>query len=343
MNILIHGYNTCCQNHMGGLQGRARKIKQLLEEKGNNVSFFAPFESKLAETDILHVFMATVENYNLIKCAKAKGCKVILSSIINLNNGFILDIVRKSINIIPKLVRFQKMYFELYKIADFIITETQKEKNFISKHLAIEPNKITVIPNGVDLMPKYEGQEIREFVKGEYILTVGRFDKNKNQLKLIKAMKNTNIELVFVGGADFSDEGKKYYKECLKEAETCKNIHFLGWQDANSPLLKSAYANANLLVLPSQRETFGMVLLEGALAGAKIAMSNTLPILEYSCFKNCNTFNPNNIEDIRKKVIKAYEEEKSEVLRKQVIETFSWDRIINQHLDLYERLLNHVK
>ena len=342
MNILIHGYNTCCQNHMGGLQARARKIRTLLEAKGNNVSFFSAFDSKLVDTDILHIFMATEENYNLIKCAKAKGCKVVISSIINLVDGKKMNFIRKYICRIPKLATYQKRFFEVFQLADFIISETQKEKDYLIKYYGVNSEKIEIIPNGVDVVEKYRGQEIKDIVTEPYILCVGRFDRNKNQLNLIKAMKNTGIDLVFIGGAEFSKVGQDYYKKCLEEAKNNEHIHFLGWQDHDAPLLKSAYANAELVVVPSYNETFGMVLLEGGMAGTKLSMSNTLPILEYNCFKDCKTFDPSNYENMREVIMAAYKEKNFGLIRQKLIDTFSWPNVIDKHLELYERLLNNV-
>lgn len=339
MNILIHGYNTCCQNNMGGVQTRARKFKQLLEEHDNNVSFFSAFDSKLENNDILHIFMATPENLNLIRCAKSKGCKVVISSIINLKGKRKLDFFANFLNKIPKLNTVIKATFDSLALADLVIAETEQEKVFLEKHYKVKPSKIVVIPNGADTEIKNGGDEIHQYVTERYILCVGRFDKNKNQLNLIKAMKDTDITVVFVGGPDHSDSGRDYYQKCVKEANGSKKFVFLGWQNNDSPLLRSAYSNAELLVCPSFQETFGMVLLEGGMAGCKLSISNTLPILEYECFDECITFKPNNIGDIKAKVTKAFNAPKDFALKEKLQSFFSWERIINQHINLYKDLL----
>ena len=341
MNIVIHGYNTCCQNAMGGVQARARKIKLLLEKRNNNVSFFSAFDSDLGKTDILHIFMATPENLSLIKCAKSKGCKVVISSIVNLDKGRKLDFFAKVLNRIPRLNTVVKATFDSLSAADCVIAETKKEKEFLIKHYGVDASKIVVIPNGIDCDVHSSGDEIFQYVSGKYILCVGRFDANKNQLNLIKAMKGTDLAVVFIGGPDYSESGADYYKKCLDEACGDNHFLFLGWQDIGSPLLKSAYSNAELLVCPSFQESFGLVLLEGGAAGCKLAISSTLPILEYSCFDDCVRFDPSNPKDIKEKVMQAYDAPRNPLLEKRIKSSFSWEHVIDEHIKLYERLLTN--
>ena len=155
-----------------------------------------------------------------------------------------------------------------------------------------------------------------------------------NQI-VIKAMKNTNIDIVFIGGPDHNNES--YYKECIKLAEDCDNIHFLGWQ-TDKKLIASAYGNADTFVLPSFHETFGLVLLEAGVSGAKLAISNTLPILEFDSFNTYNTFDPNSSEKIREAIMKTYNSEKDTVLKDKILQQFSWTNVIKLHLDLYSQL-----
>ena len=339
MKVIIHAYNTCCQNLMGGVQIRARKFKELLESRGIHTTFFSPFETVIENNDILHIFGARPENLWLMKCAKAKGAKVILSSIINAENGFKYDFYRLFVNRFIKLYTIQRMLFDVLREADMLIAETEKEKRFLVRHFGLKNDKIAVIPNGVEEPQNINNCEIQSITTKKYALCVGRFDKNKNQLNLINAIKDTNLNLVFVGGADYSqNNSNSYYNECVKQANNCDNIFFLGWLKSNSPLLASAYKNAEVLVAPSFQETFGLTIVEGGMAGAKLAISKTLPILEYDCFKDCLTFNPKDVKDIRNVVIKAFNDEKSDELKNRLIETFSWKTVIDKHIKIYDEM-----
>ena len=341
MNILIKSYNTCCQNKNGGVQSRLRSIANKLKNKGENVELFNEFTTDINQFDIIHFFKLEPENYALLKCAKSNGLKVVISSVIGLSdsNGKKLRLFQKIRRIMPFATTMEQSVNSL-ELADLIIAETEAEKLFIVRNYNIRSDKIVIIPNGVDYVD-YKGKEIFKAIGGEkrYILQVGRFDKNKNQLNVINAMKETGIDIVFIGGKDHSEKDN-YYQRCIDAAGGASNIHFLGWLDANSDLMKSAYANADTLILPSYQETFGMVAIEGGVAGAKLALSNTLPILGYSIFDECATFHPGNIGDIKKTLIETFRKDKSYDFTTRFRQAFSWNSIIDEHMKYYAEILN---
>lgn len=338
MKIIFQSYNTCCQNKAGGVQIRVRKIRELLVKKGIQVDFFAPFATKVEDYDILHIFYLSPESFDLVRYAKQKGVKIVLSPIVGLLGGKVLDFCYLFLNKIPILTA-HKMSFFVAQNSDLLLTESKREADFISKHYRIDDEKFRVIPNGIEC-EEYEGKEIYKNIGDvkKYVLQVGRFDENKNQLNVIKALCESKIDVVFVGGPVPTSE--VYYDECRAVAAGCEYFHFLGWQKPESSLLKSAYANADILILPSYQETFGLAVLEGAINGAKIAVSNTLPILEFDPLKNVATFNPSSIMDIRRTVISLLCEERNDRLKEEVKSYFSWDRIIDKHIESYEGLLD---
>lgn len=84
-----------------------------------------------------------------------------------------------------------------------------------------------------------------------------------------------------------------------------KNFFFLGWIEANSPIIASAYANAKALVIPSFQETFGFVIVEAAIYGTRIVGSKTIPLLRTEAFDRCHKFNPHSPKDIKRAVEKV--------------------------------------
>ncbi len=333
MKVLFHGYNTCFQNTAGGIQTRMRKLQHHLIQSGVDVSFFAPESTDLSNYDVLHLFRLDFENYALVKCAKEKGLRIVISSVVPINNGKRIDLLR-FVSKLPLLTTFTMMRSQLC-MADSIISETPSEAQFICNHYKIETSKIRVIPNGLDELNPCMGREVYDVLgfNSDYVLCVGRFDSNKNQLNLIKAMKNSGIETVFIGGP--GRDSSSYYDLCLKEADGCNNIHFLGWLEYDSALLKSAYSNCKLLVLPSYNETFGLAILEAVSAGANVAVSSTLPILDYGVFGKDNIFSPNDADDIRKVVTNIYNQPKPTDLYEKMKMAFSWESIVTQHIDCY--------
>ncbi len=335
MKVVLQGYNTCCQNKAGGVQIRIRKIASLLKEKGVEVELFNPFETDLSTCDVLHVFRLTIECLSMIQSAKKQGKLVVMSAIVPLK-GKVKLLFYKAIRRLPIVTTYKVMYQSLQQ-SDVIIVETKAEAAFLHSVYSVPFNRIRVIPNGLDI-DEYCGQEVFEAIgkRCEYILQVGRFDENKNQLNVIKALKDTGIDLVFIGGSDHTN--LSYYKQCEKEAKGCNNIHFLGWQSKDSKVLQSAYSNAKLVILPSHYETFGLVALEAGVAGANLALSNTLPILCYSSFKDCLTFNPDNVKQMNAVLSMAFSQPKDSTLKEKLINEFNWDKIIDKHIEIYERI-----
>lgn len=176
-------------------------------------------------------------------------------------------------------------------MADVIIVETPKEAVFLQKYYHVSNEKIKIIPNGAD-RPNNGNDSIYSEIgrKCNYALQVGRFDANKNQLNVIKAMKHTGIEVVFIGGA--SPAEPEYYEKCIQEARGADNFHFLGWLSTESELFQSAYSNAesyNFFIV-SRNIWFNYI--RRHYGRANPVVSNTLPVLEYDVLKKgCLSFN----------------------------------------------------
>ncbi len=338
MRILFHGYNTCCQNESGGVQNRMRTIQTLLgSREGIETELFNPYMSKIEDFDIFHFFMLNYENYDLMNFAKRMGKKVVLSSIINIKNGKIIDRYRKYYNKLPFLTT-QRINHYLINSADVVITESSKESQFINEHYKVSFDKLKVIPNGISLR-QYAGRDIYDKIGNveKYVVVIGRFDENKNQLNVVKALKGTGVDVVFIGGpAPYST---LYYDECVKTAGDDSHFHFIGWVEHGSDLFLSALSNADTMVFPSYQETFGLVALEAGVSGCKLALSQTLPILGYKSLENCYQFAPQSPNSIRESVLKALSDSRSMDIAERIKKEFSWETIIDQHVQLYSSLL----
>lgn len=334
MKVIFASYYTCCQNASGGVQNRLRKIASLLEERGIKTELFNPFETKLEKGDILHVFMVSTENYGLIKYAKSIGVRVIISTVVPMVNQQKLNIY-KVLSKLPIVTTYMLIKMSMIE-ADLLITESNAESLFINKYYRIPLEKMYVIPNGVDF-DDYSGNEIYERIgfSKRFILQVGRFDTNKNQINVIKAAKNKEYDVVFIGGAGIGCDNY-YYEECIKEAGEASNIHFLGWVENESYLIKSAYSHAEAVILPSYYETFGLTAIEGGAKGAKLIFSNTLPILSYNMFDKCHTFNPSRYTDIADAIEKTLNEPKDNNISARIRQFFNWKKIIDEHIKIYK-------
>lgn len=336
MKVLIQSYNTCCQNKSGGVQIRIRNFYKALRDANYEVDFFNWFSSDLREYDILHVFKLDIENLALIRSAKAMGKKVVLSPILNTINGKRVSFYyhfRKS----PFSTTY-KFLFQIIELVDIIIVETEEERNFLIKYYRAKAWKINVIGNGATDYSKGDESIYKRIGSvTKYVLHVGRFDENKNQLRVIQAVKGTDTHVVFIGGPDINSD--TYYEKCCYEAKGYDNVHLLGWIKNSDPLLASAYAHAKVIICSSFSETFGLTIVEGAIAGAQPILSNKLAILEDEHFKKCITFEPSSVRSIANAINKAMNTANSKVFSESIKKDFSWENIANLHIRIYESLV----
>jgi glycogen(starch) synthase len=150
----------------------------------------------------------------------------------------------------------------------------------VSELFQLEPSEIRVIGNGADFDPMAESRSQVETAdskgyQGEPLLVfAGRLVHEKGLQELIKALpllrrELPGLRLVVAGAgqqlADQQDRAARYGVSDL--------ICWAGFLDAAE--LAGLLAAADLVVVPSLYEPFGMVALEAQLAGTPVAVSDT--------------------------------------------------------------------
>lgn len=337
MKILIDSYNTVTQNEYGGVKLKIKDLKNNLIPFAD-VKLFDKWNDRLTDFDLLHIFMATTESLGVAQLAKKQGLPVVVSAIVNPSNKLKFGLNKFAGSVLHQSNAYatQKRLFDL---SDAIICETDNEKKYVTKSFGIAEAKVCVIPNGINDVRTEASAEYfteRTGITGKFILQVGRFDPNKNQLSTIKAVAGTEMQLVFIGGADKSYT--EYYEKCKKEAGD--NVHFLGWIDHEDILLYSAYAAAHTVILPSHNEIFGSALFDGGIYGCNIVATNVLPLDKWGFAEHCLAVNPSDISDIRAKLKASYNKPKSDMISKIIKRDFTWESVTQQHLEIYKKVLN---
>lgn len=143
------------------------------------------------------------------------------------------------------------------------ISKALKEK--FCKHLAIKDilpdiiSKFVIQPNGIDdyWLDRVQYDE----KKGRNILYVGRFDTNKNVVRLIKAVialqkQYPDVKLNLVGGGGGQEKTVRRFVKNYPEL-----IHYYG-EIYDKNLLRDIYCENDVFAMPSKFETFGLVYIE---------------------------------------------------------------------------------
>jgi len=178
---------------------------------------------------------------------------------------------------------------QLLADADHITASSQREKVDMIWACGARPNRITVVPCGVDIrmfrpLDPVAAKKRLGLTDKKMILFVGRIDPVKGIDTLLKAMVIMNrkmgsgldAEILIVGGdkdsADYSGDGEiSRLKRLTGELGINDTVTFLGAQ--RQDLLPFYYSAAEACVLPSRYESFGMVALEAMACGTPVIAS----------------------------------------------------------------------
>jgi len=175
-------------------------------------------------------------------------------------------------------------------LVDKIIASTSTEKAQLADLYDANPNKIEIISPGVDLSRFYPipPDEAKDFVgislEKKMLLFVGRIEPLKGIKTLLRAIgylqENGDFEkdlcLAVIGG-DLADrdgnesEEMRILNQLRDEYGLGEMVTFLGKQNQDS--LPYYYSAAEMVIMPSHYESFGMVALEAMACGTPVIAS----------------------------------------------------------------------
>ena len=219
------------------------------------------------------------------------------------------------------------------KWASKIITPSESTKKDLVKFYKVNADKIKVIYHGVNSI-KYQVLSIKRPNKENFsILFIGRLEKRKNLVNLIKAFKifkesyklqATSYKLILAGKAGF---GFAEIKKAIQDSPYKKDIVLKNYVSEEEK--GELYKNADLFILPSFYEGFGLPILEAMSYGIPVICSNTSSLPE-AAGDAALLIDPNNPEEIAGAMNKVFSDDN---LRKEMIEKgfenvkkFSWER-----------------
>ena len=267
---------------------------------------------------------------------------------------YILQSHGSTVNIIEKQ-KLKKLYDcfsgrRILKSASMVVAVTKDEAKQY-KLININETKIEIIPNGIDLL-KYNNLPKKGVFRKKYsinndekiVLFLGRIHKIKGIDLLLKAFadlikKLDNVTLVIVG----PDGGfLSALKQLIRELNIGDKVLLTGPLYEKDKLM--AYVDANVCVLPSRYEIFGITALESCACGTPVIVTS-----EYGISNKINNiagyairFDKNKLvnsilkvlinEELRKKFGKGGKE----LVRNQ----FAWNMIISKFEKMY---LNIIK
>jgi len=169
-----------------------------------------------------------------------------------------------------------EMEQKVMKLADRIIATTVDERSQMIRFCGVTASQVEVIPCGVDLrlFVRQDVQQARKKLALKrdkpVLLFVGRLDPFKGPDMFLRAaaLMKEEAQLVLVGGKAQGDRDVQELQRLASELKIRQRVHFLAARPQQElPLLYSA---ADITVVPSFHESFGLAAVESLACGTPV-------------------------------------------------------------------------
>ena len=234
-------------------------------------------------------------------------------------------------------------FFEKFLVRlpyDEIITVSNQTKNALIQKYGVKPERINVVYNGVD--PDYidSVDATEKYINS--IIFVGRLAPHKHVDDLIKAVKLLkkdfdDIHLKIIGNGIEKDN----LTEVVNDLKFNNHVDFSSDLEYNEVIREMK--RSNILVLPSTREGFGMVLTEANACNIPVIAYKSGGVVEV-IEDGMNGFlvEPRNINELSGKIRFLLENEEiakemGEYGRKKVEKLFNWEKIVDEITKSYKK------
>jgi len=247
---------------------------------------------------------------------------------------------------------FKKMR-ALYRWCNLITANSHAQVEILKKLKPHLSNKIKYIPNSIDVEKFYREQVNTYPAQKLKILAVGRIEKNKNPLTLIKAiqlLKKTNdidIEVNWAGAFHKNIANNDYLEECnrlIDENNLMDSWHWLG----EITDVKKLYEQTDVVYHGSFGEGFPNVICEGLSMSCLVVASNVYDhpyIIEHGV--NGFLFDPSDFNELYKLLLEVTllsKEEKSKISKKARLtaeEKFSMVKVLEYNIETFGEVLTN--
>ena len=238
--------------------------------------------------------------------------------------------------------------------AQTVTTGIQEEK--LEELYGFTSEAIEVIPPGIDVdrfrptIP--DDEKVVTGIRGRYIFCLSRIDTNKGHDMLLKAFdivrkEIPDIQLVIGGGSPKPQQTELEVigaiKDIINRHDMNSRVQIYGY--VPDEILVALYRQAELFVLPSLFEPFGMTAQEAMACGTPVIASKLGGIREViSSGENGLLVDPRNTSEFAEGIIKLLNdreklEDMGQRAYKHVHEHYSWGAIARRHLAFYSKYM----
>ncbi len=240
---------------------------------------------------------------------------------------------------IPSLVKTHNLVnLKYYKSIDHFVPTTQFQAEYLFKN-GVSKTRITTIPNFTRLTP-VESVTPSQKNKKIVIRAVGRFVYKKGFDTLITAFqsilkKRKDVRLEIGGsGTELAKLSGQVVQYGLQ-----KEVKFCGWVED----VRSFVEGADLFVIPSRDEPFGIVVLESMACGVPIIVSRTQGPTEILTDEMAYFFEPGDALGLAEQVLLALSSagrwSKAQAALERLKQTYTQEQVVKTYERLYKKII----
>ncbi len=258
------------------------------------------------------------------------------------------DTMEKKFNFIHRILEEQKIFDEVN--GQTVTSAVQLEK--LNELYDITKDNISIIAPGVDIhrffpLPENEGKENKNF-PDKYIFCLSRIDTNKGHDYLLYAFDLVckavdDVKLIIGGGSPEPNDREKGIFEMIHTIINEKNLEdkvkLIGYVPDDKML--EYYQHAEMFVLPSRFEPFGMTSQEAMACGKTVVASKLGGIRNViNNGENGILVDPSNSEEFADSMIRLLKDEKlnqklGDKAHQIIVREYSWEAIADKFLEFY--------
>lgn len=180
-----------------------------------------------------------------------------------------------------------------FRVADQIFAVSQHTKNVIVREYGIPADKIHVVHNSMDVTDDIDySRNLLSYLTlmknngYKVVVNAGRKTIQKGLTHLLEAAqkvveKDPKVLFLLVGGGEQEDE----LMELAARYRISENVIFEGWLNGTGKPWRDTFRIADVFVMPSVSEPFGLAALEAVGYGAPVVVSKQSGVSEV--LKNC--------------------------------------------------------
>jgi len=221
----------------------------------------------------------------------------------------------------------------------YIIATAEIEKNDILYYLPSA--KIEIMPNCIEYQGNVKRQSFLSNISSKRAVFISRIHKKKGIHDLIKVWSKINPEnwqLIIAG----PDNDSIWTNLELIIPSTSKSINYIGYVDGQEKA--DLYRSADLFILPTYSENFGLVVPEALSVGTPVVTTTGTPWSNLPEI-GCGWYIEPGMESLEKYlpgILSLTKEDYFNMGQKGALyvqETFSWERIAKQSIEIYEKAI----